>query len=366
MPIVPIFGHQSLAGRLDASARDGTLPASLLFHGPSGAGKQRLALQLARTLLCVADDAPCGSCQGCRYMGELSHPDLHWYFPRPRLKSADPDVAEISLDMGQAIQERVATNGLYPAPPGSDALHVAAVRAMVHQASRAPAIGRRKVFVIGDADRMAIDEDSAVAANAFLKLLEEPPDDTTLILTSSEPGALLPTIRSRVVAVRVPALSDADVREFIAYPSVATLLRAAYGDASGASELIRLAGGRPGRLITSEEERGAAVAAHRLVEAAASGSRARWTRAAAALGSTKARGGFNASLEHLTVLLHERLREAVENGRDQRAVQLGQAILAVEKARDHARGNINPQLAGMSLMRQLASALGQRRKRDAV
>lgn len=366
MPIVPLFGHESLAGRLDASLRAGTLPASLLLHGLSGAGKQRLALQLARTLLCVADDAPCGSCQGCRYMGELSHPDLHWYFPRPRLKSADPDTAEITLDIGEAIQERVAAGGLYPAPSGSEALHVATVRAMLQQASRAPAIGRRKVFVIGDADRMAIDEDSAIAANAFLKLLEEPPADTTLILTSSEPGALLPTIRSRVVAVRVPTLSEAAVRDFVAYPSVQARLRAEHGGTDSTSELVRLAGGRPGRLIISDEERGAAAAARRLMDAAASGSRARWIRAAAGLGSTKARGGFAASLEHLTVLLHERLREAVDAGRDQRAVRLGQAVMAVEQARDHARGNVNPQLAGMSLMRQLASALGQRGQRDAV
>ncbi len=361
MPIVPLFGHESLVRRLEASVRSGTLPASLLLHGLSGVGKQRLALQLARTLLCVADNAPCGSCQGCRYMGELSHPDLHWYFPRPRLKTADPDVAEITMDIGEAIRERVEAGGLYPAPSGSEALHVSIVRAMLHQASRAPALGRRKVFVIGDADRMAIDEDSAIAANAFLKLLEEPPADTTLILTSSEPGALLPTIRSRVVAVRVPTLTEADVHDFVDYPSVRNRLRVEYGGADSGSELVRLASGRPGRLIISEEDRGAAAAARRLMEAAASGSRARWIRAAAGLGSTKARGGFAASLEHLTVLLHERLRDAVDSGRDQRAVRLGRAVMAVERARDHARGNVNPQLAGMALMRQLASALDDER-----
>ena len=57
--------------------------------------------------------------------------------------------------------------------------------------------------MIGDAERMVAQEGSDQAANAFLKLLEEPPADTTLILTSSEPGALLPTIRSRSVSVRV-------------------------------------------------------------------------------------------------------------------------------------------------------------------
>ena len=85
-------------------------------------------------------------------------------------------------------------------------------------------MARRKVFVIGDAERMVAQEGSDQAANAFLKLLEEPPEDTTIILTSSEPGALLPTIRSRVVAVRVPPLSGAEVSAFLADPVVAKQL----------------------------------------------------------------------------------------------------------------------------------------------
>lgn len=357
MPIVPLFGHQPLVDRLETAARAGTLPASLLLHGPAGAGKQRLALQLARTLLCAAPDAPCGACQSCRYMGELSHPDLHWYFPRPRLKDADPDVDEVTADLGDAIRERVASHGLYPAPSGTEALFVASVRAMLQQAARSPAIGHRKLFVVGDAERMVAQEGADQAANAFLKLLEEPPADTVLVLTSSEPGALLPTIRSRVVAVRVPPIPDAAVGEFLAHPSVQTRLGAARSGGPSSTELVRLAGGCPGRLLTSAEEGEAASTARRLLEAAASGSRARWLRAAAGLGGTKARGGFASTLEHLTVLLHQRLKDTVADGGDRKALRLTEAVTAVERARERARGNVNPQLAGLSLMRELASAL---------
>ena len=234
---------------------------------------------------------------------------------------------------------------------------MASVRAMLQQASRAPAMGRRKLFVVGDAERMVAQEGSDQAANAFLKLLEEPPADTTLILTSSEPGALLPTIRSRVVAIRVPALPDVSVGEFLAHPSVQERLGSTRAGAGHTAELVRLAGGCPGRLIASAEEGEAAATARRLLEAAASGSRARSLRAAAGLGATKARGGFASTLEHLTVLLHQRLQEDVASGREGRALRLTSAVAAVERARDQARGNVNPQLAGLSLMRELTRAL---------
>ena len=70
----------------------GTLPSSLLLHGPRGVGKQRLALWLGQLLLCQANDdaeMPCGRCTACRFALELGHPDLRWFFPRPRLSGAD-------------------------------------------------------------------------------------------------------------------------------------------------------------------------------------------------------------------------------------------------------------------------------------
>ena len=62
------------------------LPQSILVHGPSGIGKQRLALWLAQTLVCEATtaDGPCGACRHCRMTQELTHPDIQWVFPLPR------------------------------------------------------------------------------------------------------------------------------------------------------------------------------------------------------------------------------------------------------------------------------------------
>ncbi|HVE77641.1 MAG TPA: hypothetical protein VNA89_02210, partial [Gemmatimonadaceae bacterium] len=224
MSIVPLFGHGLLRQRLLDKARADALPASILLHGPRGVGKQRLALWLGQALLCTGTPAPCGSCQGCRYATRLVHPDLHWYFPRPRPRDADPSPDEVRADFADAIAERVAAGGLYAPPSGTEALFVATARALVHAAAMAPALARRKVFVVGDAERMVPQEGSEQAANAFLKLLEEPPADTTIILTSSEPGSLLPTVRSRLVGFRVPPVEAAEVRAFAAHPTVAKVL----------------------------------------------------------------------------------------------------------------------------------------------
>ena len=357
MPIVPLFGHETLRARLTDAVRRGALAGSVLLHGPAGVGKQRLALEVARALLCAGSPAPCGTCQGCRFSAELTHPDLHWYFPRPRLKDGDATPADVEADFAEAVAERSAAHGLYARPTGLHALYLPTVRTMLRQAAMTPALGPRKVFVVGDAERLVSQEGADQAANAFLKLLEEPPADTTLLLTSSEPGALLPTIRSRVVAVRVPPLAEAAVRAFVGHDVVRARLDAMQGMPRSVEERLRLAVGRPGRLLEGEEQDGAAAAARRLVEAAESGSRARWLRAAGTLGVAKARGGFATTLEALTPLLHERVRLAVQRGDDRRAVRLSRTMLAVEVAKERARGNVNPQLAGAALLRELASAL---------
>ncbi|HEY0971998.1 MAG TPA: hypothetical protein VGE02_13595 [Gemmatimonadales bacterium] len=358
MPIVPLFGHEALRARLVDAAARGVLPASILLHGPAGVGKQRLALDLARVLLCTGSGAPCGECQDCRFALDLRHPDLHWLFPRPRLKDGDASADEVAADFAGAVAERVANHGLYPPPPGSDGIYVATIRALVRRASVSPALSRRKVFVVGEAEHMVPQEGADQAANAFLKLLEEPPEDTVLILTSSEPGALLPTIRSRVVSVRVPPLGADEVRAFAEHPEVRS--RVATGGARGPSteELVRLAGGRPGSLLRSDEEGDGAAVARRLLEAAEGRSRGRLMRTGFALGATGARGGFSSTLEHLTVLLHERVREAVDRGDDARALALGRAVVAVEEAKERAQRNVNPQLAGTRLLRELAGAFG--------
>jgi DNA polymerase-3 subunit delta' len=348
MTLLPLIGHLSLRARLDEQISRGALPASLLFQGPPGIGKQRLALWLAQRLLCSGENPPCGECQHCRYTLEGAHPDLQWFFPLPRMKAGpDPAIEDVRHEYADAIKDRVDAHGLYVRPDGSHGIYKYVARALVQEAVRTPAMAARKVIIVGDAERMVPQESSPEAANAFLKLLEEPPATTTIILTTSEPGSLLPTIRSRVVSVRVAPLSETEVRAFLAQPPAA--------DAAGkgsVADLVRLAGGAPGTLIGGGD-RGVAIERARKLLNAAGGSREVALRAAFVQGSSKARGGFSDVLDAMTVLLHDRARTALGNGDGDRAAASVKAVRLVEDAKRAAEGNVNPQLVTAQLLRQL-------------
>lgn len=357
MPIVPLYGHAALRARLSDAAARGTLPASILLAGPRGVGKQRLALWLGQLLLCSGPEPhPCGGCQSCRYALELAHPDLHWIYPRPRLKGGDADPDDVREDFAEATAERVKAHGLYAATSGSEGIFVATVRSIVHAAALSPALARRKVFVIGEAERMVPQADAAEAANAFLKLLEEPPADTTIVLTSSEPGALLPTIRSRVVKVRVAPLTEEELRVFLNDPMVHDRLNEDRVDAS-TDALVRAAAGAPGRLMGADDWSAAIDGARRLIEAARRHDGGAIAKVALAQGATGARGKFSDVLDALTVLLHERARAAAESSDQRAALGAARAMDAVEEAKAMASGNVNPQLLTASLVRTMSGCL---------
>lgn len=355
MPIIQLFGHEQLRDKLAASIRAGKLPSSLLLQGPRGVGKQRLAIWIAEQLLCNEKNAPCGECVSCRYVVDLTHPDLHWVFPRPRLRDSDPDLDQVRDDYAEGIAERAAENGLYAAPSGAEGIYVATVRYLVQRAAIAPAIGRRKVFIIGDAERMVPQEGSDMAANAFLKLLEEPPADTTIILTSSEPGALLPTIRSRVVTVRVPLVTDKAVREFVESPIVKKTL-----DKNGkatAAERVRAAAGAPGALLTGDADARAVVNARRIVDAATAARPSLVHATALAQGSFGARGSFSDTLDALVALLGERARDALHKNKTSDAAAASKAVDAVLQAQTWTETNVSPQLIASKLIRELSTTL---------
>ncbi len=288
-------------------------------------------------------------------MGELTHPDLHWVFPRPRLKDPDPDLDQVRGDYGEATTERAAASGLYPAPSGSEGIYVATVRSLVQRASMTPAMGNAKIFIVGDAERMVPQEGSDMAANAFLKLLEEPPADTTIILTSSEPGALLPTIRSRVVAVRVPLVSDAAVRAFLANPAVRATLDAARRAPD--AERQRAAAGAPGRLFSGDTDARATLAARKIMDAAVGEKKSQRYLAALSQGSASARGAFSETLDSLVELLGERARDALHREDHRSAASAAKAVDAVLQAQTRAAGNVSPQLIAAKLIRELSSTL---------
>ena len=191
--------------------------------------------------------------------------------------------------------------------------------------------------------------------NAFLKLLEEPPADTTIILTSSEPGALLPTIRSRVVSVRVPLVSDAAVKAFLATPAVKTTLDAERRGSD--AERLRAAAGAPGRLFSGDTDARATLAARKIIDAAVGDMRSRRYGAALMQGSVSARGAFSDTLDSLVELLGERARDALHRDDHRAAASAAKAVDAVLQAQTYAASNVSPQLIAARLIRELSATL---------
>jgi DNA polymerase-3 subunit delta' len=176
------------------------------------------------------------------------------------------------------------------------------------------------------------------------------------VLTSSEPGALLPTIRSRVVAVRVPPLAPQAVDAVLAEPAMRKALASA-GVTAKPEEQRHLAAGAPGALLARAEWGDALARARRVIAAAERGDRRERMRVALGQGSAKARGAFTTSLEALTTLLHERARADVERGNARAARRTARALDFVEEAKERATGNVNPQLVTNDLLRRLEEAL---------
>ncbi len=357
----PVYGHRALRQRLAASWHAGRLPASLLLVGRRGVGKQRLALWLGQLLICdraaaeLLDD-PCGSCQQCRYAARGQHPDLHWFFPRPRLKDADPSADDVKADLAEAIAERMAADGLWAPSLGSDGIHIATVRALVQLAAVRPAMAARTVFVVGDAERMVPQEGADYAANAFLKLLEEPSRSTSVVLTSSEAGALLPTVRSRVVTIRVPPVGRADVEAFLTDSAVQRRLPGVPID-----DAVGRAGGAIGDLLASESTALSVASATKLLEAALAPTTPAGTaeriKSAARQGVSGARGAFTDVLDALTLQLHARARQLVALGHESEARRTASALMDVEHTKLRAQGNVSPQLLTAALLAALHRTL---------
>jgi len=152
--------QQRAAGFLRTAVEADTVSHAYLFVGPTGAGKKSAARALACALFC--DDNGCGTCPACHRVRSGMHPDV-----------------------------RVLR------PAGAATYVVEQVREIIHDAHLKPVQAAYKVYIFEEADRF-----NAESANAFLKTLEEPPDDVVIVLLARSFDAVLPTIASRCQVVR--------------------------------------------------------------------------------------------------------------------------------------------------------------------
>lgn len=322
-----------------------------MFTGPEGTGKQRLALWLAQSVLCAESEGPaCGRCPECRLVLDLAHPDLHWFVPIPRPKAAETSkqVDEVKLALGEVMAER-RDGGRWTPGDGTTGHWLASVRLLQRVAALTPFRSRRKILILGDAERLVVQEANLEAANALLKVLEEPPADTTIVLTAAESSGLLPTIRSRVVPMRVGRVPDDVVREY------ATRELGTEERGTALERVIAAADGRIGRLLAAGAAAGPVRQAQALLDAAAAGAE-QWSVLALSQPPWGARGEFADMLAALAMELRARVRRAAEAGDREGAGRHLAAIERVESVRDTLGTNVNPQLALAELARALERA----------
>lgn len=154
-----IVGHENIKRVLQQMVKENTLGNSLLFTGPDGVGKSLVAGALATLIL-----------------GSEKHPDLHHYFPEGKL-------------------------GLH---------NINVMRQFCQDVYMAPYKGNKKIFILHEAERML-----PYSANALLKTFEEPLEDALIILLTSHPNTLLPTILSRCCTFRFHALKESDITKVL-------------------------------------------------------------------------------------------------------------------------------------------------------
>ena len=184
------------------------IPHALLFLGTSGTGAVAAALDFVQALHCRSDGAvACGHCPACHKVETRNHPDSNMLFPFARRVEED--------DMQAALLEVWQSPYHYSPPGDNETIAIDRVRQMQRQFAHSAFAGGWRTALVLHAEQMR-----AEAANAMLKILEEPPDRSLMILVASPKDALLPTILSRCQFVKFPALLPADISTGLAAQGV--------------------------------------------------------------------------------------------------------------------------------------------------
>ena len=245
-----IKGQEKAISILKRAVEHDKIANSYIFYGPEGVGKFTTALYFAMALNCHAtvEKRPCGTCPSCKKFLSFSHPDFLFIFPFPK-ETNKPDISiDGEIKVEKILEEYKAYIKNKIVSPWKDfyfskktGIRIASIRMLENRIKLSPNEGNYKVYIIENAEMMQIQ-----AANAFLKTLEEPPQDTVIILTTSKPNSLLPTILSRCQKIPFNSIP----REIIEQE----LMEKKYLEKIQAKILARLANGNMAKALSLAEE----------------------------------------------------------------------------------------------------------------
>lgn len=214
-----VIGQLRVKALLRRMRFSGQLPHALLFIGPAGTGKDAVAIQLARLLLCddpSGAESACGVCQSCVAVGQLQHQNLTFVTALPSGKNengrTDHPLARLTESELSVVREELQRKGEDPyyrmEIPKALQIKISSVRQIRRDLSKGMSGRGPRVVIVSNADQMRKE-----AANAFLKTLEEPSPHTHIIMTTSSPDRLLPTIQSRCQVIRFDRLDENVIEE---------------------------------------------------------------------------------------------------------------------------------------------------------
>ena len=258
----------------------GRVPGALLFTGEDGVGKKLFALEIAKALNCRTPKGleGCDQCPICTRISHFNYP-----------QSDEPD------DWKRIIWSDHGDVGMVVAP--KRVLQVDQMRQIEAEANFRPFEGRARMFLVDDADKL-----NDASSNALLKILEEPPSTSHIVLITSRPAMLLPTIRSRCQTVRFSPLTVAEIEEYLLANKVVPK--------SEARLVARCASGSIGRALNGDLE---SYKEHReimmrvLKSLALTGDTSTLLRAAEAMNEARYKDDYEFRLELLETLIRDSL-----------------------------------------------------------
>jgi DNA polymerase-3 subunit delta' len=202
---------------LERALTSGKLPPTWLITGPEGSGKWALGMELARALLCSGDGPwGCGRCPSCQRVLSFSHSDLFLLFAFPTGGGTGKARTSFQQDFTEAFFDLKKVEPLLPhtSVPGFEQRNryvpVERVTDLLNWARLKPSEGAHKVALLYEPELIV-----RTVTDKLLKLTEEPPADTTLILVSHRPELLPQTIRSRARVARTQRMGPRQLEEFL-------------------------------------------------------------------------------------------------------------------------------------------------------
>ncbi|HMK31967.1 MAG TPA: hypothetical protein VK473_19955 [Terriglobales bacterium] len=211
MAFVDFHGNTQMVATVRGMLARDRFPHALILAGPAGSGKYTLAQMIAKTMSCLAPPPGplpdfCGRCANCLQIGEaddLSARVREAVEARENLRETDRKDTRILVQTHPDVL-------ILPPDPPQMLVKVDQVRHLIGAIYKRPAKARQALYIFPESVFMK------EAANSLLKVLEEPPKFATLLLLTTNPGELLPTIRSRCVTLRLAPLPTAELEQYLA------------------------------------------------------------------------------------------------------------------------------------------------------